>query len=179
LSDYLELTYKVLFLAPAFVANASPLIAKRFLRKRHPVDFGRNFIDGRRIFGDNKSWEGVITGILVGTVVGAALTPLYGCSYIKLAVAGFTQGVGSMVGDLMNSFLKRRLGINPGGPLPFLDQVSFVVASLLILRLAKIDKLVGLNLGLIDMVIIISIALVLHPLTNYIAYLLKLKEVPY
>ncbi|MEM1651298.1 MAG: CDP-2,3-bis-(O-geranylgeranyl)-sn-glycerol synthase [Sulfolobales archaeon] len=179
MSDHLGLVYKVLFLMPAFVANASPLVTKSFLKKRHPVDFGKNFIDGRRIFGDNKSWEGVIIGILVGTAVGTALTPLYGCHYIKLVVAGFMQGVGSMIGDLVNSFLKRRLGINPGGPLPFLDQTSFIVTSLLILKSVRIDKLVGLDLGLVDMAIIVGIALVLHPLTNYIAYLLGLKEVPY
>jgi len=179
LSNYFELAYKALFLAPSFAANASPLIVKGFLKNRHPVDFGKNFTDGRRIFGENKSWEGVIAGVLVGTVVGIALVPLYGCTLVKLAVAGFVQGIGSMVGDLANSFLKRRLGIKPGEPLPFLDQTSFIVVSLMIVRLAGVDQLVGVGLGLVDMAIVIGIALVLHPLTNYIAYLLKLKEVPY
>ena len=37
-----------------------------FLRK--PVDFGKNFTDGRRIFGDNKTFKGFAGMIVFGTV---------------------------------------------------------------------------------------------------------------
>lgn len=179
MNDYIELARRLLFLAPAFAANASPLLVKNFVKRRHPVDFGKCFVDGRRIFGENKSWEGVIAGVLVGTAVGVALLPLYGHMLVELAIAGFAQGVGSMIGDLANSFLKRRLGMKPGAPLPVLDQISFVIASLMLIWLTKIDRLVGIKLGVPEALIVICVAMVLHPLTNYIAYLLKLKEVPY
>lgn len=179
MNSYVELASRVLFLAPTFAANASPLLVKNFVKKRHPVDFGKNFIDGRRIFGENKSWEGVVAGVLVGVVVGVALLPLYGYMPAELAIAGFMQGAGSMVGDLANSFLKRRLGMKPGAPLPVLDQISFMIVSLTLIWLTKIDRLVGIKLGAPEALIAICAAMVLHPLTNYIAYLLKLKEVPY
>lgn len=179
MNNYLELAYRALFFAPAFVANASPLIAKNVLRNRHPIDFGKNFVDGKRIFGENKSWEGFIVGVFVSTLVGIALSPLYSYMTLELAIAGFVQGLGSMVGDLANSFLKRRLDLRPGAPLPVLDQVSFIVASLIFTRILGVDQLVGIKLRTIEILLVIAVALVLHPLTNYIAYLLKLKEVPY
>ena len=33
-----------------------------------PIDFGKNFTDGRRIFGDNKTWKGMLGYILFNTV---------------------------------------------------------------------------------------------------------------
>lgn len=179
MSNHIELALRLLFLAPSFAANASPLLVKNLVKKRHPVDFGKSFIDGRRIFGDNKSWEGLVAGVLVGTAVGVVLLPLYGCSPVELAVAGFIQGAGSMVGDLANSFLKRRLGLRPGAPLPVLDQASFMIASLVLIWLTGVDRLVGVELGALEAFVAICAAMVLHPLTNYIAYVLKLKEVPY
>ncbi len=179
MDNHVEFALRLLFLAPAFVANALPLVVKGFVKKRHPVDFGRVFVDGRRVFGDSKSWEGFAAGVLAGIAVGAALSPLYGCALAELAIAGFVQGLGAMLGDLANSFVKRRLGMKPGSPLPVSDQASFVVASLALVKLLGVDGLAGVELGTTEVLALIGIALVLHPLTNYIAYLLGIKEVPY
>jgi len=35
-----------------------------------PIDFGRNFSDNRRLFGDGKTWRGLIVGILAGVMIG-------------------------------------------------------------------------------------------------------------
>jgi len=180
LSDLVETILDILFFAPAFVANAAPLITKNFFKRRHPIDFGKHFIDGRRVFGDNKSWEGFVSGLLFGILTSLALTPLYPqAHYMELALVGFIEGLGAMVGDLINSFLKRRLGLRPGAPLPVLDQISFIVVAIILVKTFKIDSFIYVELSTLRLVIVALVALVLHPLTNFIAYLLKLKEVPY
>ncbi len=174
-----SLVLAVLFLCPAFVANAAPLIVKNIVRNRHPVDFGKTFIDGRRIFGDSKSWEGLVAGVVAGALVGLLLAPVFQGRYLETALSGFLQGAAAMLGDLTNSFLKRRIGLKPGAPLPVLDQLSFVVTALLVVHLLNLGSLVGVRVGLAESTAVLVLALVLHPLTNYVAYLLKLKEVPY
>lgn len=180
MSDLIGTILDILFFAPAFVANAAPLIMKNYLKRRHPIDFGRFFIDGRRVLGDSKSWEGFISGLLFGTLTGLALTPLYSQTcYVKLALVGLIEGLGAMVGDLANSFLKRRLGLRPGAPLPILDQISFIIVAIALVKALRIDSTVYVELNTLRLIIVVLIALVLHPLTNFIAYLLRLKEVPY
>jgi CDP-2,3-bis-(O-geranylgeranyl)-sn-glycerol synthase len=174
-----NLVLAVVFLCPAFVANTAPLIVKNIVRSRHPVDFGKTFIDGRRVFGDSKSWEGLVAGVITGALVGVLLAPVFQGRYVETALSGLLQGTAAMLGDLANSFLKRRIGLKPGAPLPVLDQVSFVVTALLVVHLLNLDSLVNVRVGLAESATVLALALVLHPLTNYIAYLLKLKEVPY
>ncbi len=36
---------------PAYVANATPVVASKLIKRRTPIDMGRLFPDGRRIFG--------------------------------------------------------------------------------------------------------------------------------
>jgi CDP-2,3-bis-(O-geranylgeranyl)-sn-glycerol synthase len=169
----------MLFFAPAFTANAAPLILKNFFKRRHPVDFGGFFIDGKRIFGDNKSWEGFMSGLLFGALTGLALAPLYSRTYIEFTLVGLIEGLSAMVGDLTNSFLKRRLDLRPGAPLPVLDQTSFIIVTIALVKAFGIDSIVYTDIGVPELMFVVLAALILHPITNFIAYLLKLKEVPY
>ncbi len=49
----------------AMVANASPV----FLRRGTPIDMGRTFLDGRRLLGDGKTFEGYFLGLFFGYTV--------------------------------------------------------------------------------------------------------------
>ena len=85
-----------------------------------PLDGGAT-MRGRRIFGANKTARGFVVMIpaaalafallraLVGE--GTGLWPLSIAAYVGL---GALAGVGFMVGELPNSFLKRQLDIAPG-----------------------------------------------------------------
>lgn len=180
MSEAKELALSLLFFVPAFVANSAPLLSKRIIRTRHPVDLGRLFIDGKRVFGDNKTWEGFAAGLIVGTLTGAALKPFYPTAGLaEMVIVGLVEGLGAMIGDLANSFVKRRLGMKPGMPLPILDQTSFIIVAVIMVRTLQVDKLAWIELKLSGMLLAVLVALVLHPLTNYIAYKLGLKEVPY
>lgn len=59
-----------LYIAPAYATNASMVV---FGRKGTPIDGGRNFRDGKRILGDGKTWQGMIGGVITGTIVGLLL----------------------------------------------------------------------------------------------------------
>jgi hypothetical protein len=91
---------------------------------RRPIDGGQSWRN-RRLFGDNKSWRGVVVAVFGSVVavviqkhvVGAWAAPIAVIEYRDLnAVAfGAAIGAGAMLGELPNSFVKRRLGIPPGG----------------------------------------------------------------
>ena len=59
------------FFLPAGVANMAPVFADKIPALRNwtlPLDFGHKF-HGKRIFGDNKTWRGLLLGIVLSTVV--------------------------------------------------------------------------------------------------------------
>jgi CDP-2,3-bis-(O-geranylgeranyl)-sn-glycerol synthase len=149
---------------PAYCANGAPVIVGGGL----PLDFGKNFLDGKRIFGKNKTFRGFLFGLLVGFLVG--LIEVLGFQYpILFAVL---SPLGALLGDLTGAFLKRRLSIEPGGLLPIIDQVDFVVGALLFtlpLQIASVEVAVAM----------LAITPPIHLLTNYGAYKLKLKNNPW
>ena len=114
--------------APCYVANATPVVVAKVVKRTHPIDRGLRFPDGRRILGDGKSVEGFISGILSGTAIGFALkqTGLLGVQ------EAFVLSLGTMLGDVLGSFVKRRLGIERGDPAPLLDQLAFLLVALLL-----------------------------------------------
>jgi CDP-diglyceride synthetase len=111
----ITLIAKLLFLL--IVANGSPVLAKRLLRGRlaHPLDAGRQFIDGRPILGASKTLRGVLISISA-TALAAMLTG-------ETAAIGLVIGAASMAGDLLSSFTKRRLGLPPSSQALGLDQI--------------------------------------------------------
>jgi hypothetical protein len=122
------LSLQVLYLfAPLLLASALSGLVLRFnllsVLKR-PIDGGAS-LGGRRIFGDSKTWRGVVVAIL-GCVIGVAVQKhLIGDRVGRIAVLdyrsispilfGVALGAAAMVGELPNSFVKRRLAIAPGG----------------------------------------------------------------
>jgi hypothetical protein len=99
------------------VANGSPVVAKRLLLRHfaHPLDFGRQFTDGRPILGASKTFRGVFISISA-TALAAVLIG-------ETAAIGLVIGVTSMAGDLLSSFVKRRLGLPPSSQALGLDQI--------------------------------------------------------
>jgi CDP-2,3-bis-(O-geranylgeranyl)-sn-glycerol synthase len=100
-----------------FVANGAPaFLALLFGRDRAgPLDGGRVLGDGRPLFGGSKTWRGLAAALL--------LTPLAAWLLGLGWGLGFTVALGAMAGDLLASFLKRRLGLAPSAAAPLLDQV--------------------------------------------------------
>ncbi|MEM3816256.1 MAG: CDP-2,3-bis-(O-geranylgeranyl)-sn-glycerol synthase, partial [Candidatus Bathyarchaeia archaeon] len=124
-----EIFNALYYIFPAYCANASPVL----FGGGKPIDFGRKFIDGKPIFGPHKTYRGFIFGLLVGTLVGYVqefIAPTYGLPAGSV-LRGFSLSLGALTGDLIGSFIKRRLNLKPGAPLPVIDQLSFVIFALL------------------------------------------------
>jgi CDP-2,3-bis-(O-geranylgeranyl)-sn-glycerol synthase len=160
-----EVVVRILvFIAPAYVANAAPLAFAPLLKVRHPVDFGLLMPDGARLLGEAKSWEGLLIGVAMGSLTGMALmSPL----------RGLLLSVGAMLGDLAGSFVKRRMKLAPGQPLPLVDQLDFLAGALLL------GAAFNYTLSPSELAILILITPPIHLATNAAAYLLGLKDRPY
>ena len=157
----------IYFILPAYIANLSGLA----FGGTTPVDFGKNFIDNRRIFGDGVTWKGLIFGTITGTLVGAIegiimWDPIYGLTI------GFLLSFGALLGDAAGSFIKRRIGIGRGRPAPILDQLDFIAGALI---LASLYTTISLD----TIIIIAVLTFILHIITNMIAYLIGMKDVWY
>ena len=168
MNEVIELIGSALwFILPAYFANAAPVI----LGGGPPLDGGRNFTDGRRIFGDGKTVRGFVAGLAAGTIIGL----IQGIAKSQLShylALGFLLALGALLGDLLGSFIKRRMGIERGGAALGLDQLGFVVIALL---LASPITLPGWQV----IVTLLIITPPIHLATNFIGHKLKLKARPY
>jgi CDP-2,3-bis-(O-geranylgeranyl)-sn-glycerol synthase len=156
----------IIFMLPAYCANATPVIAGGGL----PIDLGRRFFDGKPVFGKNKTFRGFFVGLVVGTSVGLSESAVlhYPVTF------GLLLSLGALFGDLAGAFLKRRLGISPGNLLPVVDQVDFIVGAL-VFSLLLSPPMLSWELALTVLVITPPI----HLLTNFAAFKLGLKSNPW
>jgi CDP-2,3-bis-(O-geranylgeranyl)-sn-glycerol synthase len=153
------------FIFPAYCANAVPVLAGG----GKSIDLGKTLPDGRPIFGKNKTYRGFFAGLAIGTVTGLAETAVFDYPIMF----GFIVSLGALVGDLTGAFLKRRLNIPPGGLLPVVDQIDFIVGAILFsipLSLVRSWELI---------VTVLLLTPPIHLITNYVAYKLKLKSNPW
>jgi len=157
------------FIFPAYCANAVPVIAGG----GRPMDFGKNFFDGKPVLGKNKTFRGFFFGLAVGVAVGLVEWVLFGYPFLFSVLLP----LGALCGDLAGAFLKRRLGIAPGDLLPIIDQIDFVVGALLFSLPFFSLPLTVTYWELAIAVIIITPPI--HLLTNFLAYKLKLKKNPW
>ncbi len=107
------------------VANGVPLMASGLLNKRFvlPLDMGMRLPDGRPLFGPSKTFRGLLLSLLL-TGITAELIEL---SFIM----GLTVALWAMLGDLLSSLIKRRLGMLPGSPALGIDQLPESLLPLL------------------------------------------------
>jgi len=123
------------------LANGSPVIAKRIFGENYaaPIDGNTRFVDKRPLLGPSKTIRGVVVSLLV-TALGAMLLGFQ--FWLGLLVAS-----AAMAGDLLSSFLKRRLRLAPSSKATGLDQIPESLFPLLacrsVLSLTWIDIAVG------------------------------------
>ena len=155
------ITWALLFIGPAYFANAGPLV----LGGGASLDGGRSLADGRPIFGPHKTVRGVIAGIVVGTLIGLAESLVDP----RLATAGFMIALGAVLGDLLGAFVKRRLNVEPGKAFPVLDQLDFILGSVVL-------GYPFFQVGLISILLVVVVTPPIHLATNYGAYRLGIKK---
>lgn len=148
------------------LANGTPVAAKKILRERfsYPLDGGVGFVDGRPLFGRSKTIRGVVLAI----VVAAAGAPLIGLTW----EIGVLVGSLAMAGDLLSSFLKRRLDLPPSSRASGLDQVPEALFPLLACRNL-------LLLSLADIVVAVALFFIGEVVLSRVLYAFRLRDRPY
>lgn len=163
---YSWIIYPIIYIWPAYVANGAPVI----FGGGKALDFGRK-IGGRRIFGSHKTIRGLVAGLLAGFIMAYIESLFSGYGYM-LGV-GILLTIGTMFGDLVGSFIKRRIGLEEGKRVILLDQYPFLFFAILFaLPLGNLPSIYGL-------IFLVVLTGVLHTFTNFSAYRMKLKKVPW
>jgi CDP-2,3-bis-(O-geranylgeranyl)-sn-glycerol synthase len=176
---WFEFVKAVFILFPAYAANGFPPLARGSLS----IDFKKKLYDGNRILGDGKTIEGFSIGLLAGTFVGileSSVIPLIN-SYASVwnvqiptmnFLIGFMISLGTLCGDLGGSFIKRRLGLERGKEVLFLDQWNFVIGSIIFVFMFT-------EITIWMMLIMLVITFVIHRIANIVGHRLKVKREPW
>lgn len=171
------------FFLPAGLANAAPVFAASLFKNfDEPLDMGKTY-RGKRVFGDNKTWRGLMAGIITATAVVALQKYLFDTNIwayehswidyrgISPWVLGPLFGAGALLADALESFFKRQRGIEPGNPwIPF-DQTDYIIGGCLL-------SLLVVRLPASYYVWILITWFGMHMLTVYIGYLLGVRDKP-
>lgn len=168
----IDIAAAIWFIFPAYCANAAPVI----FGGGQPMDFGKRFFDGKPLLGSHKTVRGFLAGLIVGTLVGLVQTLLfeqvllkYGTQFSYSILLGFVLSLGALTGDIIESFVKRRLNRAPGSSLPVADQIDFILGAFLFSIPVSPPSLPAV-------LIILLITIPIHLLTNLGAALLNMKN---
>jgi len=158
--DYTIILQALWIIIPAYVANASAVL----VGGGTPIDFGKNWRDGKRILGDGKTWRGLISGTFIGMTAGFGL--VVAASYIESSEYSFLhltnfEGFplmfpiifsicfGALLGDIIESFFKRRIGKDRGDDWVPFDQIDFILGvlffSFVISSILQLSSLMSTN----------------------------------
>lgn len=170
---------EVLYLfLPAFIANGAPVVARKI-----PGIASWTTPIWVRAFGANKTYRGFAIGVAAAIITALLqfslrnqwlfkqLTELH-TSFWQSAIVGFLLGFGALFGDLVKSFVKRRIGIAPGQAWPVLDGVDYILGAVLCI-------LPFYQASLMDVVVLMVAAPLLSLLANSISFILGWKDVWY
>lgn len=169
-----------LIMVPSYLANGMALATGG----KYSLDRGKLFLDGRRILGDGKTVSGTVGGIILGTL-GGIVTVLI-CEIVFFASDAllpyfalvFVVACGAILGDIVMSFCKRRIGMSQGRPFPLVDQLGFILMAYLLAYAFNIYvPLIVLTVELL--IILVIVTPFIHLLANYIGYKIGKKSVPW
>lgn len=87
------------------VANGAPILARKLLKHRwyRPIDAGKLLASGAPLLGPSKTWRGLAASL--------CLTPVVALMLGLSAWLGLIFAALAMTGDLLTSFIKRRIGM--------------------------------------------------------------------
>lgn len=164
----------LIFILPAYFANAVPVL----VGGGTPMDFGKKLSDGRRTLGNGKTIRGFFGGIAAGIITAAIISNIFPLEIFGGTKLQFFSGcllaVGTLVGDVTGSFVKRRMNVSPGKPF-LLDQLSFLIVALLLAYSITPKEFFEVYV----LLFLFVFTYLCHVLSNYLANKLGLKNVPW
>jgi CDP-2,3-bis-(O-geranylgeranyl)-sn-glycerol synthase len=110
------------------VANSTPVLLSMLLGNKwaRSIDAGQTLRDGRPVFGSHKTWRGFLGGAILAGATSALLSIPF--------TDGAAFGMLALSGDLLSSFIKRRIGYRSGRDSMLLDQLPEALLPMLVLR---------------------------------------------
>ncbi len=153
----LENLYLIL---PGLLGNLGAWTFGKINSFNYPIDFNIKF-KGKRLFGKNKTFKGVLASIAIASIVNFSLNSNAGLG----AMMGFSVAFG----DTLKSFFKRRLNIKEGKDwLPY-DLFDLPIGySLFIFPILKIK--------LLDIIICTTFAILITLLAQLVGKSLNIKK---
>jgi len=179
----------------AGVTNSAFTKSKLLDNLAKPIDGGKKFVDSRRIFGDGKTYKGLI-GYVVLTIL---FTVIWGwvCTFapnlqsnnffyqlhdnnlLFNILVGFLLGLAWAIFELPNSFLKRRFDIKPsmngkgviGVLFAILDQADSIFGVTLVIAIFY-------PISIAWYFIFVAIGAATHIVFNFLLYVAKLRKRP-
>ncbi|MCH5274293.1 MAG: CDP-archaeol synthase [Lachnospiraceae bacterium] len=165
---------------------------KIYRKYKFPIDGNILLADGKRLFGENKTWIGFASMILfcMGTqlVWGSILKfsgidfhnelyHLYENKFPYNLLIGAFLGLAYMLLELPNSFIKRRLDIEPG-------KTKTTMVGLMFFLIDQIDSMIGVaaviyifsEISFMKYLGYIALGGVTHIMVNLILYKLKVRR---
>lgn len=181
-----QILFALWFFLPAGMSNVMPIFAAHipWLKKYNaPLDFGK-YYRGKRVFGEHKTWRGLLAGVIAGTLtlwlqqylfVEYAWVRSFASSVdyaaLPTLLVGALFAIGALGGDALESFFKRQRGIAPGkGWFPF-DQIDYIVGG-------AIATMPFVSLSLLQYIWLLFLWLIVHVASTVIGFMLKLKDSP-
>jgi len=157
---------------PLYICNGLALV----FGGKTPIDLGKKLWDGRPILGRGKTFKGTGAGLVTAFVASALIalafpqaSPFIGANY---ALYGSLLAVGAVLGDFAGSFAKRRLGLERGKSVLWLDQLDFVAGGLIVASIAA-------SPNMIEALFLLAFTMLAHVIGNWIAFIYKMKKVPW
>ena len=148
------------------IANGAPIILRALMGKRldFAIDSGYRLADNNPLFGSSKTWRGVIAALIITSI--AAVLIGYPAS------TGAQIAIYSVLGDVLSSFIKRRLGMAPSSMAPLLDQVpESLLPAVMLMDTFELDMQ--------SIVILVCVFIIVELLLSYIFFKLGIRNRPY
>ena len=181
-------------LMPVILAGIMNMIFTKtsiYKKYRSPIDCNKKLKDGKRIFGDNKTWIGFFSMIIFGSlsqILWGIVCKIFfsGRNYIYLNVEntilnniliGAILGATYVIFELPNSFIKRRIDIKPGKTEKGIKGIVFYIID-------QIDSIIGVTLSLTiwceipfwQFILYIIVGGATHIIVNLVLYKLKIRK---
>lgn len=180
-----DIVFAIWFFLPVGLANSAPIyiaaipVLKKF---SYPMDFHATW-RGKRVFGSHKTFRGLLAGILLAILTVWLQKYLYNhietLKYVIPAeyqemdavIFGTLAALGALLGDAIESFFKRQVGVKPGKSwFPF-DQLDYIIGGIIATAFYTV-----LPVTIYGWIIIIWFGL--HLIFSWIGYMVGLKESP-
>ncbi|OMH39004.1 CDP-archaeol synthase [Motiliproteus sp. MSK22-1] len=152
-------------LALLLITNGLPILGNYILGPwNSPLDSGYRLIDGQYLLGPSKSWGGLLFSI--------SLTPLAASIMGHGVLFGLYFALAAMAGDLISSFLKRRLKLPSSARCYGIDQIPESFLPLIV-------SCYYMKINSHQVVLIMLIFIIAAVLLSRLLYLLNIKNRPY